>query len=302
MSKIQEALRILQKGQPETHSKPDVEALIRARRGFDETDGSQSAIPIAKKKRIETDGAKHKVSQENLLAVGLLAPMDHAVAVADEFRRIKRPVIKNAMEASDNEHGHMNVVMIASAMPRAGKTFCSVNLAVSMSLERELNVLLVDADVAKPQISREFGLQENPGLIDLLIDETLPIEEVLVRTDLNDVVVLPAGHSHPQATELLASDRMEQVVDELARRYPDRIILVDSPPLLITTEAQALGSQVGQIALVVEAGATSHQALSQAIETLDPSKAINIILNKSRHLSPRNEYGGNYGYYGYEGS
>src|SRR5690606_32277089 len=152
------------------------------------------------------------------------------------------------------------VIMIASAMPGAGKTFCSVNLAVSISLERELNVVLVDVDVAKPHISRAFGLVDRRGLIDLLLDDSIDVADLLVRTDLNDIQVLPAGHPHPQATELPASERMSRVVAELATRYSDRIIVLDSPPLLLTSEAQALASQVGQIALVVEAGRTTHQA------------------------------------------
>src|SRR5690606_24955136 len=166
-------------------------------------------------------------------------------------------------------------------LPGAGKTFCSVNLAVSISLERDLNVLLVDADVAKPHISRAFGLENAPGLIDLLLDEAVDLSDVLVRTDLNDIQLLPAGRSHPEATELLASDRMSDVVDELATRYADRIVLLDSPPLLVTSEAQALAGHVGQIALVVEAGRTTQVALEQTLETLDTDKAVNIVLNKA---------------------
>lgn len=254
-------------------------------------------LPVRRKK-VTIDGPKHAVNQDQLIKSGLLAPLDHAVHIADEFRRIKRPLISNTTrpEALD----HVNVIMITSALPDAGKTFCSMNLALSISLERELNVLLVDADVAKRHITRELGLAEAPGLTDLLLDESLPVEESLVRTDMNDIQVLPAGHGHPQATELLASDRMSEIIHELASRYTDRIILVDSPPLLITSEAQALASQVGQIALVVEAGKTTQQSLLQTLEVLDHDKAINFILNKSRHSSQFGYYGGDYGYYGYE--
>src|SRR5690606_30848694 len=133
-------------------------------------------------------------------------------------RRIKRPLIANAIgeTAGAGNIANRNVIMIASAMPGAGKTFCAVNLAVSISLERELNVVLVDVDVAKPHISRAFGLVDRKGLIDLLVDDSLDMADLLVRTDLNDIQVLPAGQPHPQATELLASDRMSRVVNELA--------------------------------------------------------------------------------------
>ena len=293
MSRIQEALRKLQASEP-----PAVNPKKVLRNGFG-IGGESSSIPIARKKKVEIGGEKHEISQRSLVEGGLLAPLEQAISVADEFRRIKRPLLVNAASAGDDP---MNVIMIASAMPKAGKTFCSVNLAVSISLERELHVLLVDADVAKPHISREFGLEDRPGLIDLLVDDSRSIEDTLVRTDLNDIQVLPAGRGHPQATELLASERMSQIVEELATRYPDRIILLDSPPLLITSEAQALAGQVGQIALVVESGRTSHRELTQAIEVLDTNKAVNIVLNKSRHSVGGGAYGRDYGYYGYEGS
>ena len=290
MSKLKEALDLLRQEAPLPGSKPAI-----SHNGFDpHADGA--SVP-AGRKRVTIEGPKYAVDRQQLIKGGLLAPQDHAAPVADEFRRIKRPLITNAASSLGTGQGHMNVIMITSPMPAAGKTFCSVNLAVSISLERELNALLVDADVAKRHISRELGLAEAPGLIDLLLDESRSLDEALVRTDLNDIQVLPAGKGHPQATELLASDRMSRIIDELATRYPDRIVIVDSPPLLITSEAQALANQVGQIALVVEAGSTTQHSLLQTIEVLDGNKAINLILNKCRHSSQFGYYG-DYGYYG----
>jgi exopolysaccharide/PEP-CTERM locus tyrosine autokinase len=290
MGRVEEALRRLreQKGQPrQDEPRQDQERARPAER-------RRTAVPVASKKKVEVGGTKHHVSQDDLIAGGLLAPLDIAVPVTDEFRRIKRPLIANWSKGVA-EKGHMNIIMVTSALPGAGKTFCSVNLAASLSLERELNVLLVDADVAKPHISSAFGAKDAPGLIDLLLDESLELSDTLLRTDLNDIQLLPAGRRHPQATELLASERMKHVVDELAERYPDRIIILDSPPLLLTSEAQALAGQVGQIALIVEAGTTTQQQLNLALETLNPDKAINLILNKSR----RGTLGGYYGdYYG----
>ena len=296
MSKIQEALRRLQNSDATRES-----ASAHSKKGFG-IGNERSSVPIARKKKVEIGGEKHHVEQKSLVEGGLLAPLDLAIPVADEFRQIKRPLIANALESASYSESNMNVIMMASGLPRAGKTFCSVNLAVSLSLERELNVLLVDADVAKPHISREFGLDGAPGLIDLLIDDSLSVEETLVRTDLNDIQVLPAGKPHPQATELLASEKMSSIVDELSNRYADRLIVMDSPPLLITSEAQALATQVGQIVLVVETGMTNRQVLAQSIEVLDSSKAVNLILNKSSHGSRMGYYGGDYGYYGYEGA
>jgi receptor protein-tyrosine kinase len=289
MSLLENALKKLQSAR----QAPGQEAVNLGVRG-----PAASVVPVARKKKVSIEGPKHHVSQLDLIRGGLLAAEDHAVVVADEFRKIKRPLIVTAFSAAPPSEGHANVIMITSPLPRAGKTFCSVNLAVSMSLERDLNVLLVDADVAKPHITREFGLGGAPGLIDLLVDDGGRLDEMLVRTDLNDIQVLPAGRTHPQATELLASDRMSRVVTELATRYADRVILLDSPPLLITSEAQALASQVGQIALIVEAGQTTHQQLTQTIEALDTTKPINVVLNKARNWSwtRGGDYSGEYGY------
>jgi protein-tyrosine kinase len=293
MSKIQDALQKMQKGSPPKRAEARTD-LPGNRQQLPET-----VIPIARKKRIALQGTKHPLDEKHLIHGGLLAPLDHAIPVADQFRRIKRPLIDNVVKNAAIEADHMNLIMVSSALPGAGKTFCSVNLAASISLERELNVLLVDADVAKSHISKAFGLSDYPGLVDILADETLSIEDVLVRTDLNDIQVLPAGSKHSQLTELLASDRMGEVIRELATRYPDRIIIMDSPPLLVTSEAQALAKQAGQIVLVVESGKSLHQDVQETLHSLDQSKPINVILNKSIYTQASGYYGGGYGYYGF---
>lgn len=293
MSKIQDALRLLQKQGAGPGQKTNDERKPTNRRL------PESVIPIARKKKVKVSGVKHHLDEKQLVHKGLLAPLDQAIPVADEFRRIKRPIIDNTIKREPDREDHLNLIMITSPLPGAGKTFCSVNLAASISLERELSVLLVDADVAKPHISSAFGLAGQPGLLDILEDETMTVDEVLVRTDLNDIQVLPAGRKHSQSTELLASDRMKEVMHELATRYTDRLIVIDSPPLMITSEAQAVASQVGQIALIVESGKTSNQEIQESLEQLDHNKAINIILNKSLYSQTGSYYGGGYGYYGF---
>jgi protein-tyrosine kinase len=293
VSKIQDALRKLrsQGASPESDD--------RAGTGLTRRRLPETVIPIASKKKIDIQGERHHLDQEHLIHLGLLAPLDQAIPVADEFRRIKRPLIDNVANKVSTRDDHMNLIMVASPMPGAGKTFCSVNLAASMSLERELGVLLVDADVAKPHISSAFDLKEKPGLIDILEDDSISIEDVLIRTDLNDIQVLPAGRKHTQSTELLASDRMRALMHELATRYTDRLIIMDSPPLLVTSEAQAVARQAGQIALVVESGKTTNQQIEEALELLDRSKAINLILNKSLYTQGGGYYGSGYGHYGF---
>ena len=300
MSKIQQALQRLQQKQAGI----DDTAVSSAEQGLDEPVTAAVREPEMDKSGNAADAAADlkpvfHVDVASLRECGLLPPLDASQTLAEEFRRIKRPLLANAQGHEAALGQHMNVIMIGSAMPASGKTFCSVNLAMSLSMERNRTVLLVDADVAKPHISREFGLDDRPGLLDLLDDPTASISDAIVRTDLNDIRVLPAGTRHAEATELLASDQMKSLIHELSTRYPDRIIVVDTPPLLLTSEAHALATQVGQIVIVVESGQTGQQSLSQALDTLDPSKPINLVLNKSRFSTGGGYYGGYYNNYGY---
>ncbi len=233
---------------------------------------------------------------EMLRSIGVLPPENLSNQIADEFRRIKRPLLANAFGKGVEEVENGNLIMLASALSGEGKTFTALNLAMSVARERERTVLLIDADVAKPHISRMLGLESRPGLLDLVIDDKLDLGDCLVTTDVPGLRILPAGQRHSHATELLASDKMEALVSEIANRYPDRIVVFDSPPLLQTAEAQVLSLLVGQVVMVVAAGATKQTAVETALEMLDPSKTINLVLNKSTTAPTSDYYGGYYGY------
>lgn len=232
---------------------------------------------------------------ERLREASIVPPADLAPHLADEFRRIKRPLLANAFGKGVVPVEHGNLIMICSALSGEGKTFAAVNLAMSIALERERTVLLVDSDVAKPHISRATGLDQQPGLMDVLLDESLELSDVLVQTDMPGPRILPAGSRHRYATELLASEKMHDLVAEIAGRYSNRIVVFDSPPLLQTSEAQVLADLVGQIVMVVHAGATPQAAVETALELIDPSKAVNLVLNKCRVRSGSDYYGGYYG-------
>ena len=293
MSKIQDALRKLQQQGGNGARVQGSGAAGRMSRQ------PETVIPIVEAKRVPDDEERHHLDEKSLIRGGLLAPLEQAIPVADEFRRIKRPLIDNAIRYRNRNDERMNMIAIASPTPGVGKTFCAMNLAASVSLERELNVLLVDGDVAKPHISHAVGLGDRVGLIDMLEDESISIGDVIVRTDLNDIQILPAGRKHSQSTELLASERMAGIMNELATRYSDRIIVMDSPPLLLTSEAPALTRQAGQVVLVIESGKTTNTEIQESIDLLDSEQAINLVLNKSLHTQAGGYYGGNYGNYGF---
>jgi protein-tyrosine kinase len=237
------------------------------------------------------------VNLNTLRTEGLLAVEDQQRRVAGEYRQIKRPLIAAAMgRGSVPGIPNGRVIMVASALPGEGKTFTSVNLAMNMALEKDTTVLLVDADLPKPQISRTFGVGNEPGLLDVLLDESKEIESVVIPTSLRGLSILPAGRHAASATELLASSRMERLVADLIKRDPKRIVLFDSSPLLLTTESRALASVVGQIVIVVRAESTTRQAVLDAIACLGEGKEVGLILNQSQSAPPHIYYG--YGDYG----
>jgi protein-tyrosine kinase len=216
---------------------------------------------------------------------------------AEHYRRIKRPLIDKALSGA-TAVGDPRVIMITSALPGDGKTFTSVNLALSMALERDISVLLVDCDVAKRHISQIVGLKGDMGLLDSLVDESIEIESLVVQTNLRGLSILPAGNRAEATAELLSSNRMRQIITMLCARDPRRILLLDSPPLLVTNEGRTLIKVAGQIVLVVRAGHTPRHAVQEAVALFDSQQAGGLILNQVAVGSGEGYYG--YGSYGIE--
>jgi exopolysaccharide/PEP-CTERM locus tyrosine autokinase len=237
-------------------------------------------------RRVDIDPVK-------LRAAGLAPSAESAQRIAEELRVIKRPVLVNAENPAQIPAG--NLVMIGGPLPGAGKTFMSMNIAISLATEFDWKVLLVDADLSRPTLSRGLGVADAPGLVGLLQNEGSSLADHVYSTDNPNLLFLPAGTRPASAKELLGSQRMRTLLAELTAR-PRQIVIFDSPPLLLTSEARVLASYVGQIVLVVEASRTPRRSLLEAIELLDPSKAINLVLNKTRQMIGV----GDYHYAGYE--
>lgn len=240
-----------------------------------------------------------KVNRDSLRSEGLLAPEDQGRYMADQYRIIKRPLLDNAMGKNAYQDSDANLIMVGSALPGDGKTFSCINLALSMAVEKDLSVLLVDADVAKPHISRLFGIDAEDGLIELVSNMANDIEDLTIDTDVPGLSLLPAGRRHDHATELLASRRMADIVAELSASDRNRVVIFDSPPLLPTSEARVLAGLMGQIVMIVCAGKTPQQAVIDALASIDESKATNLVLNQAGAGLASEKYG-SYGYgYGY---
>lgn len=232
---------------------------------------------------------------ESLTEQGFVTPKAQRSLTAEQFRVIKRPLLANAMGKGAAPVLNGNRIMVTSSLAGEGKTFTAINLAMSMAMELDHTVLLVDADVSKPSVMRSLGLPSGPGLMDLLVGTQTEMSDVLLRTNVEKLTLLPSGTMHPRATELLASDAMSALVEEMGRRYPERIIIFDSPPLLMTTESRVLASHMGQIVMVVQAGHTQRSQVRHALEAIERCPIKLMVLNQVRE-EERNSYGYGYGY------
>lgn len=216
-------------------------------------------------------------------------------AINEEYRVIKRKVLSNAFGPLAKTLKNANIVMVSSPNPNEGKTFTAINLALSIALEQDKTVLLVDADVLRPSVMKTIGQPFENGLMEYLLGEVDDLSEVIHHTNLDTLRIIPAGKSHHLSTELLASEKMLESVSEFAHRYPDRVVIIDCPPLLGINETAVLASLAGQAVVVVQEGRTSLNRLSQALELLNPDMAKGFVINKAKRSA--NEGGGYYGYY-----
>lgn len=285
-------------------------ALIKAREGSEQATATTSAAgqpaapaPVVRESRMPVAAeASHtpfpRVAEEPQLAVtdsllataGLLAPPDQIRQVTSEYRHIKRRLLAEIQSGSVSR-----MILIASGLPGEGKSFSSVNLALSLALEPDYTVLLIDADVIKPNLTRTFGLADRLGLMDAASDPSVDIESLVVTTTIEGLSVLPAGRMNPNATEYFASARMHVLIEQLLR-VPNRLLVVDSLPLLLTTEARALAPLAGQVLLVVRAESTPQQAVLESINLLGESANIKLVLNAAVRTTALEYFGYGYGY------
>lgn len=276
--------------------RPSRKEQRRARgRGRPEGLGAAAGIEGA----AESGGRSSQAVELNLDALrtaGILLPGDPRSELADEMRVIKRPLIRN-MQAGAEAPARANLVLVTSALPGEGKTFIAINLAMSLAMELDRQVLLVDADVVRSSLIGRLGLTPGRGLLDLLNDPALEPADVLLRTNIPKLTLLPAGTPCVNSTELLASPAMDQLLDELSSRYPDRIVVFDAPPLLPTTECQVLATRVGQVVMAVAAEQTPQSAVTQAFAALESCPVVLSVLNKCTTPALVKSYG--YGGYGY---
>jgi len=215
--------------------------------------------------------------------------------INEEFRAIKRKVLSNAFGPLSKTLKNSNIIMVSSANPNEGKTFTAINLALSIAFEQDKTVLLVDADVLRPSVMKIIDQPFENGLMEYLLDEVDDLSKVILSTSLSTLRIIPAGKSHLLSTELLASEKMYKTMTEFSNRYPDRIVIMDCPPLLGINETAILANLAGQALIVVQEGKTNLGDISRAVEHLNPDMAKGFVVNKAQLNS--GEGSGYNGYY-----
>ena len=244
-------------------------------------------------------GQRYPIDREHLRAAGFIVPGDPVTALLEEFRLVKRGLMLAAAESRAGigaPHGER--ILIASAHTGEGKTWCAVNLALAIAAEKDNEVLLVDADFAKPSVLSTLGLPGGPGLMDALADPTLAVEDCVLGTDVAGLYVLPAGRTTNSDTEFLAASRAAQVFERLSEQSPNRLIIFDSPPVLAASPAAELASIVGQTLVVVRAERTGEAALKDTLSLLAGCEDIKLLLNGVQFSPTGRRFGSYYGYGG----
>ncbi|PPD05258.1 MAG: protein tyrosine kinase [Methylobacter sp.] len=255
---------------------------------------------FASKPKKTVPGPGHKqveLDWDTLKKSGFLTKEDTNSQKAEEYRIIKRPLIENAIGKNSKDIKNSNLILITSSLPGEGKTYNAINLALSISTEMDKQVLLIDADVARPSVAKALGLKEKEdiGLIDYLEDDTIQFSDIIKDTNVPNLRMIFAGKWHKHSTELLASNRMFNLTQELSQRYPDRIVIFDTPPLLAASQGHVLVGLVGQVVLVIEAEKTLRSAVMESVQILNECDVVLALLNKAQATVERSYY--NYGHY-----
>jgi protein-tyrosine kinase len=241
-------------------------------------------------------GRTGAVDRARLREAALIEPDAPVGPLAEEFRIVKRQLLLTANAATELPPEKRRVILLCSAQPDEGKTFCALNLALSLAGEKDVEVLLVDADFPKPEILSILGLDEGRGLVDAIADPAIDPESLVIRTDLKGLSVLPTGRQADNVTELLASERTREVLERLSEANPKRLILFDSPPALVASPATFLAAHAGQLVMVVRADKTTEAELREALELLSGCERVSLLLNGTGFAAGGRRFGAYYGY------
>ena len=293
-----EELKKVQAQQAENNAKEEPAELVSEPQGQQVKSASSSTASLSTgEDNSGNDKDLFSLNLEQLESRGHVSLTGSRSLINEEFREIKRKLLINAFGPLSATLKNSNIIMVTSGRSSEGKTFTASNLALSIASEQDKTVLLVDADVLRPNILNTLGLERRQGLMEYLTGEVNDIADVLYPTNIDKLKIIPAGKSHPLSTELLASQKMHETINEFANRYSDRVVIIDTPPLIGITETAVLANFAGQAVVVVEEGKAKLNDVKNCIDRLNPEMAIGFVVNKSVHTD--DDGTGYYGYYNY---
>ena len=237
-------------------------------------------------------GPRLEIVRDILVEQGLISPEAPVTGLLEEFRIVKRELLADARHSGED---NARRILVSSPHTDEGKTYCAMNLAIALAAERDVEVILVDADVINPSVGRRFNVELGAGLMDALADKSVRPEDLVSPTDIPGLFVLPAGTSSARDSEYLTSNRTGQVLDRLTRGAPNRYLIFDTPPALAASPAAELAAHVGQTVLVVRADDTSRAALDDAVQLLSACSDIKLLLNATQFSPSGRRFGEYYG-------
>lgn len=238
------------------------------------------------------------ISPTSLAAAGISLPVAGPSRTIEEFRSIKRQLLTPAVRAHATPGTGGRVILVTSARPGDGKTFVATNLALSLAYEKDSRVLLLDADAYRQSLLTVLGITADEGWLDLLSNGSLRSSQVILQTNIPNLTVLPAGKKRAEIPELMSSQSMKHLLDELQREDTGRYIIIDSLPCMTSTEPSILASLAGQTVFVVAAYQTDRSEVNSSLRLLSSSPSVKLVLNKADPLLTEQFKG--YGYaYGY---
>lgn len=273
-------------------------ADVETRRHDDAPAAAPSVKPVARLRgrRPAPAGRVGTVDRNKLQEQGFILPDAAVTGLAEEFRIVKRQLLLATSAGAGLADDKRQTILVCSAQPDEGKTFCAINLALSLAGEKDVEVLLVDGDFAKPEILSILGLEAGPGLIDAISDPQADVDAYVIKTDIPGLSVLPAGRQANDVTELLASERTRDVLADLTQRHPNRVVIFDSPPALVASPASVLAAHAGQVMMVVRADQTTEADLREALGLLSGCDSVSLLLNGAGLAASGRRFGSYYGY------
>lgn len=240
----------------------------------------------------EDDSTTLVLNKERMRTLGLLLPDMGNTRIAEQYRKIKHPLLRKINSRTDDSRH--NLIMITSSLEGEGKSYSSVNLAVSIAMELDHTALLIDIDAKKNSVSSLLGISADPGLTDYLSSPDIDISDIIYSTDIAKLKIIPAGDSALANAEAITSEKMKLFLAEISARYPDRVVILDTPPLMLSAIAKALAYMADQVVMVVEAEKTSISIVEEASQYLEKDRFAGFILNKTNLASSSENLYGSY--------